>query len=389
MWIQRDISDKLRHQISTRPTTLLTGARQTGKSSLLRKLLPEAEYVSLDRPALASEAESQPQAFLSSFSKQVIIDEVQYAPSLFRALKILIDENRQEYGRWILTGSQLFSLMQGVSESLAGRISILNLDTLTATELRKANILSKNFQWIGGYPEIWSQPQLDQGQFFNDYIATYLQRDLRHLIAVDDLRVFDHFLRMLALRAGSLINLSEIGRDIGMTGTTVKKWLAALEASHLISIVEPWYVNHNNRMIKTPKIFFKDQGLLCQILGIRDEVAWLSSPLKGHLYENFVFCEIQKTLNITGSLRKVFFWRDKDNREVDFLIENGPSLTLIEAKCAENPVLPMAGIEHIAKTFASKYQMRKVIACSVDSDRIVKNGTYELWNPMRSELVGV
>ncbi|MFW7380077.1 MAG: ATP-binding protein [Oligoflexus sp.] len=386
MWIERDISRKLLHQIRTRPATLLTGARQTGKSSLLKKILPDAEYVSLDRPALAAEAESNPHAFLSSFSKQVIIDEIQYAPSLFRELKILIDDNRQEYGRWALTGSQLFSLMRGVSESLAGRISILNLDTLTATELHKAQVLSKSFVWIGGYPEIWSQPQLDQTQFFNDYIATYLQRDLRQIISVDDLRVFDHFLRMLALRAGSLINLAEIGRDIGMTGATVKKWLAALEASHLISIVEPWYVNHNKRIIKTPKVFFKDQGLLCQILGIRDEDTWLQSPLKGHLYENFVFCEIQKMLNLTGSGRKVFFWRDKDNREVDFLVENGPTLTLIESKFSENPPIPMSGIEHVEKVFSGQYQIRKIIACQVDSNRILKNESYELWNPLRSEL---
>ncbi len=386
MWIERDISIKLHAQISSRPTTLLTGARQTGKSSLLKKLLPDAEYVSLDRPALAAEAESNPQAFLSSFTKQVIIDEIQYAPSLFRALKVLIDENRQHYGRWILTGSQLFSLMRGVSESLAGRISILNLDTLTAAELRKAQILNKNFLWMGGYPEIWSHPQLDRTQFFNDYVATYLQRDLRQIIAVDDLRVFDHFLRMLALRAGSLLNLAEIGRDIGVTGNTVKKWLAALEASHLIAIVEPWYVNHNKRIVKTPKIFFKDQGLLCQILGIRDEEAWLQSPLKGHLFENFVYCEIQKQLNLKNSARKVFFWRDKDNREVDFVIEDGVSLMLVESKLSENPSISMPGMEHLEKAFVEQYQTRKIIACQVDSDRILKSGSYELWNPLRTEL---
>lgn len=386
MWIERDISSKLLRQISSRPTTLLTGARQTGKSSLLKKILPEAEYVSLDRPALAAEAESNPHAFLTSFSKKVIIDEIQYAPALFRALKVLIDEHRQEYGRWILTGSHIFSLMQGISESLAGRISILNLDTLSASELRKAQLLSKGFLWIGGYPEIWSQAQLDRTQFFNDYIATYLQRDLRQLIAVDDLRVFDHFLRILAVRAGSLVNLAEIGRDIGMSGTTVKKWLSALEASHLISIVEPWYVNHNKRIIKTPKIFFKDQGLLCQLLGIRNEDAWLHTSFKGHLYENFVFCEIQKNLNLTGIARQIFFWRDKDNREVDFLIENGPALTLIEAKFSENPAIPVPGIEHLAKAFSGQFQLRKIIACQVDSDRILKNDDYELWNPLRCEL---
>ena len=211
---------------------------------------------------IAAEAEQNPLEFLAQFKKPVIIDEVQYAPSLFRALKPLMGEQRQTYGRWILTGSQLFSHMQGVSESLAGRISILTLDTLSASELRASHLLTKGFVWIGGYPELWSQPLLDQQLFFNDYIATYLQRDLRSIIDVSDLRIFDHFLRMLALRVGSLLNLADLGRDIGLTGPTIKKWLAALEASHLVAIVEPWYTNQNTRMIKTPKIFFKDQDFL-------------------------------------------------------------------------------------------------------------------------------
>ena len=205
MWIERDYSDKIKEAVNTRPVVLLTGVRQAGKSSLLQRLFTDAEYVTLDRIILAEEAEENPTLFLDRFKNQVIIDEIQYAPSLFRDLKITVDENRNIKGKWILTGSQQFILMRHVSESLAGRVRILNLGTLSARELNRTNLLKnkRDLLWKGGFPELWAE-KLDAKEFYEDYIQTYLERDLKQILNVTSLRDFRRFLSMLAIRVSSL-----------------------------------------------------------------------------------------------------------------------------------------------------------------------------------------
>jgi predicted AAA+ superfamily ATPase len=225
MWIERNYTRKIEEAVETRSTVLLTGIRQSGKSSLLQRLFSEAEYVTLDRIVLAEEAEENPTTFLNRFKKQVIIDEIQYAPSLFRELKIKIDEDRSVRGKWILTGSQQFSLMRHISESLAGRVRILNLGTLSASELGRTKLL-KNFRdllWKGGFPEIWAE-NLNSNDFFDDYIQTYLERDLRQILNVTNLRDFRRFLSLLALRVGQLMNYSELSKEVGVAVNTIKAW---------------------------------------------------------------------------------------------------------------------------------------------------------------------
>jgi len=257
MWIERDYTNKIKEAVKTRPVVLLTGVRQAGKSSLLQRLFTDAEYVTLDRILLAEEAEENPTFFLNRFKNQVIIDEIQYAPSLFRDLKIIVDKNRNIKGKWILTGSQQFILMQHVTESLAGRVRILNLGTLSARELNRTNLLKnkRDLLWKGGFPELWAE-KLDAKEFYEDYIQTYLERDLKQILNVTNLRDFRRFLSLLAIRVGQLLNYSEISKEVGVAVNTIKAWVNALDVSGLIILLPPYYNNLGKRLIKAPKLYF-------------------------------------------------------------------------------------------------------------------------------------
>src|SRR6056297_1939086 len=338
MWINRLLRKQIETACFSRPAILVTGARQTGKSSLLQRMLPEANYVSLDRVVVAAEAEENPNRFLDRLQGPTIIDEVQYAPSLFRELKIRIDENRNDYGRWILTGSQRIQLMQEVSESLAGRISIFQLETLSALELRNSSaFLSSAIEdslWAGGYPELWANSRIDRDLFYSDYVQTYLERDLKLLIQVSNLRDFQRFIQICATRTGQLLNYSDMAKDVGVSAGTIKSWIGALETSGVIYLLPPFFANIGKRLVKAPKMFFADTGLLCHLLNLQDSSACLNSPLLGHIWENFVLSEIIKTLPAKVG-RNLFFYRDQNGVEMDFMLETGGKLHLIEAKSAE------------------------------------------------------
>lgn len=337
MWIQRNIEQTIRQLVDTRPALLLTGVRQSGKTSLLKKLYPDAAYVTLDRVLTAQSAEENPGYFLRQFEKEahVIIDEIQYAPSLFRELKIRIDEDRNRFGRWILTGSQTFSLMENVSESLAGRIGILHLETLSAEELRNSGFFSdvNEILWRGGYPEIWAHENILTQHFYDAYIQTYLERDLRQIIQVTNLRDFQRFIRACAMRAGQLVNFSNLAKDVGVSANTIKSWLTVLEASGLIVLLQPYSANVKKRLVKAPKLYFSDQGILCRLLNIRSHDDLKGHILEGSIWENFVFTEIKKHTGISRD--HLFFYRDQNNVEIDFLIEMRSNILLVKAKSSE------------------------------------------------------
>jgi predicted AAA+ superfamily ATPase len=340
MWIDRLSNKRLREVLTTFPAVLLTGARQTGKSTLLTHELPQAESVTLDRVAVAMEAEENPQVFMRRFEGQVILDEVQYAPSLFRELKIHIDQARHQSGRWVLTGSQKFNLMGQASESLAGRVGLLSLETLSARELRESGHFSgdqlEDFLWKGGYPELWANCRLNPHDFFESYIQTYLERDLRAILKVGNSRDFQRLIRLVALRAGQLVNYSELSKEVGVAVNTVKSWLGALEAGGLLYLLPSYWANIGKRLIKAPKLYFADHGLLAYLLGIVDRTSWQKHPLRGQVWENLVFGELVKTLGAIPG-RHLFFYRDQNGVEIDFIWDRGPELVLIEAKATEVP----------------------------------------------------
>ena len=332
MWIQRQIKDRLASAVQTRPAVLMTGARQTGKSSLLQKEYPDTAYITFDHLRHVEAAKESPEYFLAQFQDPVILDEIQYIPEIFRELKILIDRDRQNYGKWIMTGSQQFALMEEISESLAGRIALLHLETLSARELRSQNVKGVNaFLWKGGYPELWSNTSLRAADYFESYIRTYVERDLKTIIDVKNLSDFRRFFRMLATRAGQLLNYRSLSSDVGVSDVTIRKWVHALEISGLVYLLTPYYANIGKRLIKSPKIYFSDHGLLCYLLGIDSEKAWHAHPHRGALWENLVMMELIKTNHLVPG-KDLFFYRDQNGVEIDFVIQGKDRLMLVEAK---------------------------------------------------------
>ena len=334
------MEERLRRLAAAFPVLILTGARQTGKTALLKRLFPDHHYVSLDLQLLAEQAEEAPASFLQDHPAPLVIDEVQYAPGLFRHLKVAVDGARSRRGQFILTGSQKFPSMRGVSDSLAGRCAVLELPGLCVDEMRDAGwrprpAAAGEMLARGSFPELWADPAIPAREFYQSYVSTYLERDLRQIVNVGSLRDFERFLRACAVRAGQLLNKSGIARDVGISQTTVGQWLSALEAGNQVTLLEPFFANVGKRLVKSPKLYFNDTGLLCFLLGIgADDLG--RSPLTGPIWENFVCGELRTRLSLTRPDWSLWFYRDQQNREADFLIQ-GPyeRIRLLDAKWAE------------------------------------------------------
>ncbi len=341
MWIPRGVEPRLRRSAKTRPVVLLTGARQTGKTSTFLRLFPKYRFVSLDLPTEAEQAEKEPGSFLNRNPPPVIIDEVQYAPGLFRHLKVVVDADRARNGQFLLTGSQKFTLMRSVSDSLAGRADIVELETLALAEIREALPQTTLETAIvrGGFPELYSNPDIDAVAFYNSYLATYLERDVRSLANVGSLRDFERFLRACALRSANLLNKADLARDVGISPSTANQWLSMLEASGQIVLLEPWFSNRTRSIVKSPKLYLADTGLLCALLNIRSAEALRLSPAAGAVWETFVFAQLRYRERLAARSGSLFFWRDR-TRELDFVVDVGGRLELFEAKWTE---LPSAG----------------------------------------------
>jgi predicted AAA+ superfamily ATPase len=389
MWINRQITTAVTESLANRPVTLLTGARQTGKSSLLLHMMPDVTYVTFDNILQMEAARTNPHQFLSQFNDAVIFDEIQYVPTLFRDLKIQVDSDRRRYGKWIITGSQQFELMQKVGESLAGRIGILHLETLSALELRESGLSElADFLWKGGYPELWDNTQLSTTLFFDGYIRTYIERDLRQLIEVTNLNRFQHLLRLLATRVGQLINYSELSKETGVSDVTVKKWTHALEISGLIYLLPPFFANIGKRMVKAPKIYFADHGLLCHLLGIYNLLDWQQHIYRGNVWENIVFAELVKTCQMRPGAN-LFFYRDQNGVEIDFIADSpdgeNKTLYLIEAKATERPDGRRLNFKKVAPLLSEKFQHKEIkliLAANIPDKASLVVEDYQLVNPV-------
>ncbi len=346
MWIERRLSGQVLAAARQFPALMVTGGRQTGKTTLLRHLFPAAAFATLDLPSAAYQAEERGEEFLRGAGEPVILDEVQYAPALFRHLKLAIDARRATRGRFLMTGSQKFALMQALSESLAGRCAVLELDTLASVEILaafpNATVPAEELLWRGGFPELWRDREIEPRLFYSSYTATYLERDVRLALRVGSLRDFERFLRACALRSGQLLNVTELARDVGIAATTARDWLSVLEASSQVMLLEPYFNNPTRRLIKTPKLYFRDTGLLCFLLAVESPAALVASPLLGAVWETFVLGQILRARAAAGSAAQVFFWRDAHGVEVDFVIEQNGRVRLIEAKWAEHVAEPRA-----------------------------------------------
>jgi len=376
MWILRNVEPRLRRSARTRPVVVLTGARQTGKTSTFRRLFPNHRFVSLDLPTEAEQAEKEPTSFLRRHAPPVIIDEVQYAPGLFRYIKVAVDANRTRNGQFLLTGSQKFTLMKSVSESLAGRADIVELETLSLSEIQAALPQTTLEQAIvrGGFPELYANLEIDHVAFYNSYLATYLERDVRSLANVGSLRDFERFLRACALRSANLLNKADLARDVGIAPSTANHWLSVLEASGQVVLLEPWFSNRTKSIVKSPKLYLADTGMLCALLNIRSEEALRQTPGAGAIWETFVFAQLRARERNAGRAGSLFFWRDR-TREVDFVVDIGGRLELFEAKWTEVPAAGDAvNLEYVRNVVGKSRVTGGAVVCRAAHSFPLANG---------------
>jgi len=334
--IERSASTTLKRLATWYPAVALTGPRQAGKTTLARNVFPDKPYRSLEDPDQREFALSDPRGFLAQFPDGAILDEVQRTPELFSYLQTRMDADRR-MGLFILTGSQQFSLDQHIAQSLAGRVGYQHLLPFSLGELRDA-FPTKDVESMlvrGFYPPVFDREILPH-IWYADYVATYIERDLRQLINVRDLAAFQRFLRMCAARSGQLLNLSALAADCGITHNTAKNWISILEASYLVVLLQPWHRNLGKRLVKTPKLYFLDAGLAAWLAGVRQPEDLKLGAMRGPLFETWLVSELTKHLCNHALPNRLYFWRDSTGNEVDLLVEKGPDRAYpIECKAGQ------------------------------------------------------
>ncbi|MBI5639896.1 MAG: ATP-binding protein [Nitrospirae bacterium] len=374
MWIKRDAENLIGELGRQFPVVFVTGARQVGKTSILDHLFPDLSYVTLDDPARAAEAINAPQDFIDALKLPAIIDEAQYAPDLFRHIKLTVDRSKKK-GQFFITGSQSFPLMQNLSESLAGRCGIVSLQPLSAHELKQGNKLSSVEDYIstGGFPALYAAKDTNRQHWYPSYIATYLERDVRNIMHVGSLRDFNRFLRAAAIRTAQTLSFADLARDVGVAPNTIKAWISVLEASHMILLLEPYYRSLGKRLVKSPKLYFLDTGLAANLMGLYSWQDIANSPMAGALWETYAFSQIQRRLFSQGiNNPPLYYWRTKDGREVDFIIEKGGQFIVIEAKLTGAPTLDAAkGFNYFRNYYGENSVLKEYVVCRVKKDHAI------------------
>jgi uncharacterized protein len=349
--IRRRLAARLRKAATDYPIVTVTGPRQSGKTTLVRAVFNGHEYASLEDPDLRTFALEDPRGFLSQFKGPVVLDEVQRCPELFSYLQTRVDEDESS-GQYILSGSQNFLLLRSISQSLAGRTAVFHLHPFSLSEVqgRKPLALSSigktvprrsgnhaelmDVLFTGFYPRIHDK-SLDPGRWLADYYRTYVERDVREIMNVGDLETFGRFVRLCAGRNGQLLNLSSLASDAGVTHTTAKRWISILETSFLLLLLRPHHRNFSKRLVKTPKLYFLDTGLLCYLLRIRSAQDLHVHASRGAVFESYVVSELVKNFTNAGLEPDIYFWRDSAGHEIDVLLETGTTLTPIEVKSGQ------------------------------------------------------
>ena len=335
-FIPRTAQKTLEKLASQFPAVVLTGPRQSGKTEITKKVFPNKRYVSLEDIDTRNFAKEDPRGFLNQYKEGAIFDEVQRAPNLFSYLQSFIDENKKA-GRYILTGSQQFGLMSGITQSLAGRVAKISLLPFSYEELQKEGEVPATVEELlykGLYPPLYDHDYTPD-IWLNNYIDTYIERDVRQLVNVRDLSNFQRFLAMCAARTGQIVNLSSLANDCGITHSTAKAWISVLEASYIVHLLHPHHKNFNKRLIKSPKLYFYDAGLAARLLGIENAAQLKTHAMRGALFETWVVSELLKYRFNQGKRSNLYFWRDKTGNEIDVLIDRGEKLFPVEIKSGE------------------------------------------------------
>ena len=347
--IERLLQPRLLDLATRYPVLTLTGPRQSGKTTLSRMAFPDLPYVSLENPAQREFAQEDPVAFLARYRDGAVIDEVQRVPQIFSYLQGLVDEDPRP-GRFLLTGSQNLALVNAVTQSLAGRTTLTELLPLSLEEIRRFPEPPSDLDtllWQGGYPRIYER-SLPAHEWLADYTATYVERDVRQLIKVGDLLLFQTFLRLCASRTGQILNLSSLATDCGIAQPTARSWLSVLEASYIVFRLPPFFANLGKRLIKAPKLYFYDTGLAASLLNVENQSQLATHPLRGALFETWVVAEIAKAHLHHGRRPRLSFYRDR-NLEIDLVVEKGADLVLVEVKSGQTPARqPFSTFERFA-----------------------------------------
>ncbi len=399
-YVPRTLEDTVRRALKTFPAILVTGPRQSGKTTLLQKMFAKTHrYVSLENPDQRARWIADPIAFVKTNPPPVILDEVQYAPELLHYVKSAIDAQRNP-GQWILSGSQNFSLMQNVSQSLAGRCAVLALlpfalEEITATQhgtidqLLAANFDAKwpppriakktmpsleNLLLRGSHPEIRVNAEVDRQLWCASYIQTYLERDVRQIVNVGDLNTFQRFLRLCAGRTGQILNQSDLARDAGVAVPTVKRWLSVLEASHQIFLLPPYFKNFGKRLVKSPKLYFMDTGLATFLMGVHDAEPLVHGPMFGPLFETMIISNWVKIFQHRGEPPQMYYWRSSAGLEIDLLIERNNRFYPFEIKATQTIVPGHFDSLNKWKELAGMPKQRGVlVAASDETDSLLGN----------------
>lgn len=357
MYIPRHLHSTLRALMQQFPAVLVTGPRQVGKSTLLQQVAQDYAYASFDDPLLLAQAKEEPQLFLLNYPEKVILDEVQYAPELFSLLKLTIDK-QQRNGLFLLSGSQAFELMQNVSETLAGRIAILKLSGLSLREIQRntfdqpfipsKDYLQKREAYLQETASIWQvihqgymprlyQQETDWHIYYASYVATYIERDVRHIANISSTLDFTRFMVAVAARSGELLNYNNVAQEVGVSAETVKRWIAILQTSGIIYLLQPYANNHLKRAIKTPKVYMLDTGLMAWLTKWLTPETIQQGAKSGQFFKTFVVSEIIKSFYNQGKEPPIYFYRDTDQKEIDILIEDGQTLYPVEIKTTASP----------------------------------------------------
>lgn len=381
MLIERTINTKLFQLLKSFPVVTLTGCRQCGKSTLLKHLLPDYTYISLEDLDLRQIAKEDPRHFISNYSQKVIIDEIQQVPELLSYLQTHID-SVNESGMYVLTGSQNLLLMQSISQSLAGRTALLSLAPFSVTELRSANLLPQTTNQMlfkGCFPRIYDK-QIEATDFYPSYIKTYIDRDVRVLRNITDYSAFTKFLKLCAGRCSQILNVTALAEDAGITRKTAEAWLSVLEASYIIYMLKPYYKNFGKRIIKNPKMYFYDTGLVSSLLGITSANQIETFYMRGALFENFVVSELLKRRLFAGKSDELYFWRDSNGVEIDVIEEDNLEIKAYEIKTSETMNTAFfSNIKKIKEIAGLKAENTAVIYSGKSLSATKESGAYICW----------
>lgn len=374
MYQQRQLAPTLQQAIAGFPAVLITGPRQSGKTTFLKHEAGEhVDYISFDDPLERDYATVDPTGFLGRFaSRPVILDEIQYVPQLLSHLKMRIDQNSDRCGHWLLTGSQQFGLMRDVSESLAGRVAVLELPPFSHEEFLRPTL--DEVLWNGGYPVVAMHPER-RDMWLRSYVATYIERDVRQIRNIPDLRVFSQFLNLAAARHGQEFHAADLSRQLGITQPTVKSWGGVLEASYIAHFLPPWFRNYGKRVVKTPKFYFYDSALVNLLTRQPDPGAALAGPMGGALLEGWVVTEAVKAFMALGRKPDLYFWRSHDGLEVDLLIVINGKLHPVEIKLTATPGAGhVSPINRLIAAAGDEAYPQGILVCQTETERALPNG---------------